>query len=116
QVPPAGDVICGYPVPGGTQIAHNFSGVMRLKNIFGEDADVFRPERWLEAGEEDRKRMEGVVGLCFGWGKYSCLGRRVAEVEDGSVKECGNCPVHGGEERKLRFSAGTLMDPGAFRA
>jgi hypothetical protein len=58
---------------------------MRLKNIFGEDADVFRPERWLEAGEEERKRMEGVVGLCFGWGKYSCLGRRVAEVESGKV-------------------------------
>lgn len=58
---------------------------MRSKSIFGGDADSFQPERWLEAGEEKRKRMEGVVDLCFGWGKYSCLGRRVAEIESSKV-------------------------------
>jgi len=81
QVPPEGDTIAGYYVPGGTQIAHNFSGVMRLPRIWGEDADVFRPERWLEAEGERLKEMQGTVELVFGSGKYQCLGSRVAMVE-----------------------------------
>ncbi|KAK0649335.1 cytochrome P450 [Cercophora newfieldiana] len=81
QVPPQGDIICGYAVPGGTQIAHNFSGIMRLKPIFGDDADVFRPERWLEADEAQKKAMHSVVDLAFGSGKYECMGKRIAMVE-----------------------------------
>jgi cytochrome P450 len=81
QVPPEGDIICGYPVPGGTQIAHNFSGIMRLKSIWGEDADAFRPERWLEGGEAQKKVMHDVVDLAFGSGKYECMGKRIAMVE-----------------------------------
>lgn len=81
QVPPQGDTICGYAVPGGTQIAHNFSGIMRLKSVFSDDADTFRPERWLEADESQLKVMHSVVDLAFGSGKYECMGKRIAMVE-----------------------------------
>jgi len=84
QVPQGGDTICGFYVPAGTQVAINFSGVMRLKTVWGEDADVFRPERWLEAEEEGEERIKflnHVVDLDFGSGKYQCLGKRIAFME-----------------------------------
>ncbi|KAK5661800.1 hypothetical protein OQA88_9902 [Cercophora sp. LCS_1] len=81
QVPPGGDVVCGLHVPGGTQVGYNFSAMMRLKSVFGEDAEVFRPERWLEGGAEKKKEMDEVVELAFGSGKFSCLGRRIAMME-----------------------------------
>lgn len=83
QVPPGGDVINGYFVPGGTQVGHNFLGIQRLKSFWGDDADIFRPERWLEAGAgtEREKEMLGVLDLNFGWGKYQCLGKNIAMME-----------------------------------
>lgn len=83
QVPPDGDVINGYFVPGGTQIGHNIYGVGRLKSFWGEDADIFRPERWLEAGfgTEREKEMLAVLDLNFGSGKYQCLGKNIANME-----------------------------------
>ncbi|KAK3389845.1 cytochrome P450 [Podospora didyma] len=85
-VPRGGDVLCGFHVPEGTQISHNFAGLMRLKDVWGEDADVFRPERWLPVpgkdGEHERLRIMGqVLDLDFGSGKYQCLGKRIALME-----------------------------------
>ena len=99
QVPKGGDTICGYFVPEGTQIAGNFSGITRLKSIWGQDADVFRPERWLEAeqeGEEMFKMLCSVLDLDFGSGKYQCLGKRIAMMELGKVfAEVSTPPVYG---------------------
>ena len=81
QVPKGGDIICGYYVPEGTQIGHNTPGMMRSKNIWGEDAEIFRPERWLEADETQLKLMNSVVELNFGSGKYQCLGKTIAFME-----------------------------------
>lgn len=83
QVPVGGDVVNGYFVPGGTQIGHNMFGVGRLKSFWGEDADVFRPERWLEAGSgtEREREMQAVLDLNFGSGKYQCLGKNIANME-----------------------------------
>lgn len=83
EVPPGGDEICGYFVPEGTQIAHNFSGIMCLQSVFGQDAKVFRPERWLEGNRIDErlKTMNAVVDMAFSGGKYQCLGKRIALLE-----------------------------------
>lgn len=83
QVPAGGDVINGYFVPGGTQVGHNTPGLGRLKSFWGADADVFRPERWLEAGAgtEREREMVAVSDLSFGWGKYQCLGKQIANME-----------------------------------
>lgn len=85
QVPPGGDIICGVPVPEGTQVGHNFSGMMRAREIWGGDGGVFRPERWLEMDEQERKERETVVELAFGSGRFRCLGRRLAGVEVGKA-------------------------------
>jgi hypothetical protein len=81
QVPKGGDLINGHFVPEGTQVGTNYFGLMRCKEVWGNDADVFRPERWLEADEERLRVMNGVVDLTFGYGKYSCLGKPIAMME-----------------------------------
>ncbi|KAI1167081.1 cytochrome P450 [Nemania serpens] len=81
QVPKGGDVINGYFVPEGTQIGMNFFGLMRSKETWGSDADTFRPERWLEADADRLRRMNTIVDLDFGFGKYQCLGKPIAMME-----------------------------------
>lgn len=73
-------------VPGGTQIAWNSWGMMRHESIFGPDVDIFRPERWLprDGSDEERSRiaqMTDTVSLCFGSGRFGCLGRGIAMME-----------------------------------
>ncbi|KAI1850890.1 hypothetical protein JX265_004916 [Neoarthrinium moseri] len=81
QVPKGGDFLNGFFIPEGTQVATNFFGLMRSQSVWGKDADVFRPERWLESDDEQLKVMNGVVDLAFGHGKYSCLGKPIAMME-----------------------------------
>lgn len=81
QVPKGGDIVNGCPLPEGTQIGTNYFGLMRSKDLWGYDANVFRPERWLEASEEKYKFMANLVELEFGFGKYQCLGKSIAMME-----------------------------------
>lgn len=81
QVPPSGDTINGYFIPGGTQIGQGFYAVGRSKAVWGPDADVFRPERWIGVGEEEGRRMNAAVDTHFGGGKYACLGKNIALME-----------------------------------
>ena len=81
EVPPAGDVIDGKFIPGGTQIGSSPLGIHCSKKIFGADADLFRPERWLVASSEKFAEMASTVDLVFHYGKYQCLGKSVALME-----------------------------------
>ncbi|KAM0334321.1 hypothetical protein ACHAQA_001345 [Verticillium albo-atrum] len=84
QVPLGGATVCGYHLPEGTQVGINILKMMRDAEVFGPDADVFRPERWLEAAErssETYKEMAATVDLAFGHGKFQCLGKTVAYME-----------------------------------
>lgn len=80
-VPPEGDTLNGRFVPGGTRIGYGAWGIFRNRKVWGEDADVFRPERWLGDDKEKVKEMEGVLGLVFGEGRWQCLGKNVALME-----------------------------------
>ena len=53
----------------------------RSTSVFGLDANVFRPERWLDTPEADLQRMERNNELIFGYGRFKCLGKAVAYVE-----------------------------------
>lgn len=92
RVPPEGDEICGYQVPGGTAVAYSAKAVHRNPDLFGPDQESFRPERWVlqsEGGDEPSadkiKAMEENNQLIFGYGKYHCLGQVIAFVELGKV-------------------------------
>lgn len=81
DVPPAGDTFKGTFIPGGTRIGYCAWGIFRDKEIWGDDADEFRPERWLEASPEKLKELESTLELVFSYGKWQCLGRSVALIE-----------------------------------
>jgi len=81
QVPPEGDVIDGKFIPGGTQIGTSPFAIYHSKTIFGDDAELFLPERWLDADKERVAAMASVVDLVFSAGKWGCLGKSVAFME-----------------------------------
>jgi cytochrome P450 len=73
-------------VPPGVQIAWNSWGMMRHQSIFGPDCEIYRPERWLpkDSSEKEQARiakMTETVSMCFGTGRFGCLGRGVATME-----------------------------------
>ena len=81
EVPAGGDTIDGRYIPAGTKVGHCAWGVMRGEGIWGPDAGVFRPERWLEDGEASRKRMEKDLDVVFGSGRWGCAGKSLAYIE-----------------------------------
>ncbi|KAI1497270.1 pisatin demethylase [Biscogniauxia marginata] len=80
-VPPKGDVIHGHFIPEGTAIGMNTSSLMQSTALFGPDANIFRPERFMESDEPARSEMERLVELAFGYGKFGCAGKPVAFME-----------------------------------
>jgi cytochrome P450 len=57
-VPSGGMELSGQHIPAGTIVGMNAWAVHRDTDVFGADADCWRPERWLEGDEETRSRME----------------------------------------------------------
>ena len=78
SVPPGGDTVDGVFLPGGTAIGHNIYGLMMSQDIFGADAEIFRPERFLECDAAKRAELERTVEFAFGTGRWVCAGKLVA--------------------------------------
>lgn len=81
EVPAGGDVVCGKHLPAGTDVFINFGGMMRRKDVFGDDVDIFRPERFLDCDQATRARRIKTVDLNFGHGRWLCLGKVFAWME-----------------------------------
>ncbi|KAM0435551.1 hypothetical protein ACHAQK_008112 [Fusarium lateritium] len=81
QVPKEGDYIDGKFIPGGTQIGTSPFSIYHSKEIFGQDASIFRPERWLTADLARLELMSETVSLVFSSGKWQCIGKPVAAME-----------------------------------
>ncbi|KIX09126.1 uncharacterized protein Z518_00204 [Rhinocladiella mackenziei CBS 650.93] len=79
-VPPEGASLCGYDMPGGTIIGIMAPLINHHKETYGEDADTFRPERWLEADAEQLIVMERNF-TTFGHGERACIGKNIALLE-----------------------------------
>lgn len=65
-VTPEGDYIGGMFIPGGTGVGVNSSAILASKTVFGQDADIFRPERFLETDAAPRELM-GTSGRAHIW-------------------------------------------------
>ncbi|KAK1470784.1 benzoate 4-monooxygenase cytochrome P450 [Colletotrichum cuscutae] len=78
QVGPEGDIYNGIKLPAGTRIGHDVTSATHDKRLFGQDAEVFRPERWLEADAETVKSWKKQTELVFGAGRWRCTGKSVA--------------------------------------
>ena len=59
-VPAQGAMVCGKYLPGGTVVGMSAWVVHRDPDAFGEDCDIWRPERWLCDGEK-RRKMENAL-------------------------------------------------------
>lgn len=57
-VPKGGVVIHGKTIPEGTTIGVNAWVMNRNKDIFGEDVEQFRPERWIDSPPEQISAMK----------------------------------------------------------
>ncbi|GMT24663.1 hypothetical protein PFISCL1PPCAC_15960, partial [Pristionchus fissidentatus] len=68
--------INGYKFEKGDMIMPDVWSLQMDKDLWGEDADEFRPERWLEDTTRDRAAF-----LAFGEGPRICLGMKLAIIE-----------------------------------
>lgn len=76
------EIVCGERIPAGTNVAWAPWTVMRNKMVFGDDAGIFRPERWLEIDHEKWRLMDQTVMLDFGSpSRWECLGKNIAMLE-----------------------------------
>ncbi|KAF8979259.1 cytochrome P450 [Cyathus striatus] len=66
------DAYNGYFIPKGTVCIVNTWGLNRDKKVYGEDADIFRPERHL-----GNKLKEDTYST-YGFGRRICVGKHVA--------------------------------------
>lgn len=81
KAPPGGGVIGDRSFPAGTIVgvsAHHYH--RRAADAFGPEPEKYKPERWLQGGEEDRKRREANF-LAFGGGTRICIGRNISILE-----------------------------------
>jgi cytochrome P450 len=89
-VPDGGAEIAGHFIPSGTIVGCSAWVIHRRKEIFGEDVDVYRPERWLlddtlqgehrSAQESKIKRMNSTM-IQFGMGSRTCIGKNISLLE-----------------------------------
>ncbi|OQE74566.1 hypothetical protein PENNAL_c0079G11318 [Penicillium nalgiovense] len=78
--PPQGIQVCGKFIPGGTTIGCSAWTIHQDTTIFGLDPDRFRPLRWLEASQEQRRLMEKYL-FTFGAGSRTCIGKNISLLE-----------------------------------
>ena len=71
----------GMFIPKGTVCMPNLWHCNRDRTVFGEDADEFRPERYIdERGELSSGSVKGVQAghMTFGFGRRVCVGNNIA--------------------------------------
>ncbi|KAL2670519.1 hypothetical protein Neosp_014307 [[Neocosmospora] mangrovei] len=109
-VPEGGVTISGTFFPAGflADIGKSVVGVNswvahRNPDVFGPDADEFRPERWLTTDKEKLKMMEA-SWMPFGAGSRTCIGKNISLLEMNKLvpalvkrfdfSEAASCNVH----------------------
>ncbi|KAI5804961.1 cytochrome P450 [Geopyxis carbonaria] len=73
-----GTVINGHKIPADVELASCPWITARCKDLYGADAEEYRPERWLE-DPEYVKKMEK-FNFSFGYGTRLCLGRNLGRM------------------------------------
>ena len=81
-VPKGGVTLCGHFLPEGTIVGCNPAVVHMDRRVYGHKypVDQYKPERWLEAKEDERADMERCF-MAFGSGKRSCIGKNISLLE-----------------------------------
>lgn len=86
-VPSKGAEIAGVFVKGGTIVGCNAWVIHRRREVFGEDVEVYNPERWMadetkdKDAEEKRIKEMNRTMLQFGMGARTCIGKNISLLE-----------------------------------
>jgi benzoate 4-monooxygenase len=76
-IPPGpGITLLGHHFPQGTVLSVPAYTIHHSTEIWGDDADEFRPERWESVTEKQKAAF-----IPFSYGPRACVGRNVAEME-----------------------------------
>jgi cytochrome P450 len=78
-VPATGATIAGHYIPESTIVGCTAWTLHRNKQIFGEDVDTFRPERWLEDAAQASEMQQFLFS--FGAGSRTCIGKNISYLE-----------------------------------
>ncbi|GAO19175.1 uncharacterized protein UV8b_00540 [Ustilaginoidea virens] len=78
QVPPdsPGVTICGHHFPPGTVLSVPTYTIHHSREIWGQDAEEFKPERWRHVTARQKNAF-----IPFSHGPRACVGRNVADME-----------------------------------
>jgi cytochrome P450 len=79
EVPTSWVTIAENFILAGTVIGINSWVMHANKQMYGEDAETFRPERWFE--DEQRVREMKRCNMAFGAGARVCIGGNISMVE-----------------------------------
>ncbi|CZS88735.1 uncharacterized protein RAG0_00377 [Rhynchosporium agropyri] len=80
-VSPEGTAIAGQFIPGGASVGINAWVAHRNHSVFGNDAEEWRPERWLEFEKQGRGGEVERYMLAFGMGSRTCIGKNMSLLE-----------------------------------
>ncbi|KAK1685695.1 hypothetical protein QYE76_046543 [Lolium multiflorum] len=84
----ADDVLpSGHKVRGGDTVLVSVYSMGRLEDVWGQDCQEYKPERWL-SGSEDGRRLRHVpsyVFMAFNTGPRSCVGKNIAVAQITSI-------------------------------
>ncbi|KAF5708566.1 cytochrome P450 monooxygenase oxidoreductase [Fusarium mundagurra] len=78
-VPSDGATLAGQYFPPGTVVGINAWVAHANTKVFGHDAHLFRPERWLDYPEPVKERE--AYFMTFGQGSRTCLGKNISLME-----------------------------------
>ncbi|KAI0752821.1 cytochrome P450 [Daedaleopsis nitida] len=79
----SGKTVSEIPIRAGLRLILSVCAYNREKDVFGEDAHLFNPERWLDSSKGRRGSSVGVYSnlLTFAGGVRACIGWRFAIYE-----------------------------------
>lgn len=79
--PQGGETFKGVYFPEGSEVCICDDALMRRPEVFGEDINLYRPERFLEGDDTLQMKRFRAVEVVFGSGRFLCLGRHIASME-----------------------------------
>lgn len=80
-VPSSDTLIADHHFPPGSVVGINTWVAHRNQSVYGADADIWRPERWLEFEEKGLTGEVDRYNLAFGAGSRTCIGKNISLLE-----------------------------------